>query len=500
MYKLMKTLKRYFKDVVLILLVLSSLVMACQIWFGQYIASTPYSDFLSGARSFLKSPISFFGGSRNTTFSYNIKRLLKPEKIVVNRSANRRVVTENEAGFSDVWLPASELLTAIFSGEAKITGRAAAADTEEYFAALKGKSIYIDYGSDYDLRLIAMSIAGESKTGLSEEIPSAGEILILFNENVLNNVYVYFRNSSAAVTKLSVEYNKAKLDNVVNDFFKSLQTDTVPSYSYELNFHKSAEGRETKVLFAPDILIRLVPEATVSITGKSLLSSGGDYGLAASAEDTVLRAFKINPMTMRKYTDISGSSVFVENYGTLSISPDGLLEYKTLEGSHGIPLSDEKNDTNPDVYRSAIMAVDFIGSVCNAFPSDVLENLKISSIKSEVQGKLSRYVIKLDCCVNGLPVFVSEDGKISSAVEMVIEDGFLMSYRQYVMEYYNTNESYPGTTVISAADKIIESVPSGELPIYINRFTACYVYDGSEVINKKWEILIDKKSDAVIVG
>lgn len=472
--------------------------MVTRIWFGRYISPVKYVERVDKLKSFITSPSSWFSAKRNRTFSYNIKTLLKPERIIVNHSANRKEFTASDVDFEAVASLYKDFMENVLLGEAKITEKALSAESE-YFAALKGKSVFVSYGNKTDARLVSMSLSNSSENKITSDNSEIKDILIAFNDNVLNNVYVYIADGKTGnVTKYSVEYNKAKFDNLINDIFAESIGGNIPSYSFELNFHKSAEGSMAKVLFSPTILLDVTPKKTQGIGRKNVEVFAENGEIPSDTENAVLRAFKINPLTMRKMLDSSGM-VFVENYGTLSVSPAGVVEFKAVDGSGGIALFENEPESSYNIYNTTTLAVDFISDVCMAFSDSMLDNLKINCELTSSQGKSGRYEFKFDYFIDGAPVLISSDGEMKSAIEMVIENGQLMSYRHYLRQYFKTEDVFEGMTSISAADKIVENTPENELPIYINRLGTCYIDDEDEVLRRAWKIDIEGKNGAVFV-
>lgn len=494
-----KAVKRWFKDVLLAVLVVSSLVMVYRIWFGRYLSSNWYDDSPLNVKKFVSTHFSWLSGGAKT-FSENMKILLKPEKIVVNQSANRVEITANDARYENLRETSEDFLKNMLLGEAKILSKSSASQ-EEYFSALKGKSLFVCYGNKIDSRLVSMSISGESKGKITDDVSELKEVLILLNDNVLNNVNVYIADTkNDNVVKYSVEYNKARLDKAVGEIFEAKISGSVPSYSFELNFHKSPEGESAKVLFSPTILLQVVPEQTPCIYGGAIMDFSDEHGINNAVEDAVLRAFKMNPMTMRKFTDVSGSAVFVENYGTLVINPSGLVEFKAEQGSNGITLSENASAAAVDVYEATTLAVDFISNVCAVFPNAVINNLQINSDITSELGKSGSYTFKFDYFISGSPVFIqNSEGKAESAIELTLENGNLVYYRQHLKEYYTLDEATSGITAINAADKIVENTKEEELPVYIKRLSTCFLDNGDEKLSRLWVFELDRKSEPILV-
>ena len=495
----MQKIKRAVTDILLAGLILLCLFLVCRIWFGSYISPEKYDAAVDNVKSFISSPFSFFSKGKVNTFSYNMKVLLRPEKIVLNYAANRVELSASDAQFESVKGESYSFLSNMLTGEAKITEKTTVS-IEEYFQALKGKSLFINYGNKLDPRLLSMSISGVSESEISGDASEIKDILIVFNDSVLNNVSVYIPDEKTdSVYKYSVEYNKAKLDKVVNDFFETRRGGSFSSYSFELNFHKTEDGGAAKVLFAPTILLEVTPKLTNTVAWRDINEFSDEHGLNAPLENGILREFKINPMTMRKFTDVSGSTIFVENFGTLAIDPKGTIEFKAHEGRKGISLFDE-NDTGVfDVFKTTALSVDFISNVCAVFPDDIMENLQLNSDLTQSHRGSGYYVINFDYFIDGAPVLIKSDGEYNHAITMEIENGNLLYFRQYLKKYYKSEETQSTMTSISAADKIVENTDEAELPVYINRMGTCFVDNGSRNLYRKWRFELDGKSEPFIV-
>ncbi|MBQ2698272.1 MAG: hypothetical protein IJF59_06295 [Clostridia bacterium] len=66
---------------------------------------------------------------------------------------------------------------------------------------------------------------------------------------------------------------------------------------------------------------------------------GEDGQPAASLVQTALPAFSYDVGTPRRDVDADGTIVYVENYSSLRLSPDGLLTYEASQTRHGLPVS-----------------------------------------------------------------------------------------------------------------------------------------------------------------
>lgn len=497
-------LRRYFKDIVLTLLVVITFVQVFQIWFSDSIVPNTTDDKSSRFQDYILSPfLQLFGKERTDTFPQYINELLRPQKIVLNQSNQRAVLYSDDESYGRFYDKAEELMRGLFTGATAVKSRETVS-MDDYCAVLKGNSIYFDYSNLYDYRLFSVSICGESKNELSNDFSVVRECMISLDDNVLNNVVFYMKDyKSGNMIRYVVDQNKKEFQDELKNYFLTKQSDSTLNYSFELNFHKQEnnDGALSKLIFDPLILFNLVAADCRAIIPEQPLRQNWTE-LEAGRTNAILKAFQINPMTMRKYTNLTNAKVFVENNATLNISPGGYLQYQTVKGWQGLPISKSEEKSGSDIYTAVSAAVNFVYSLNEELLGDSLSSLRFSSDLIE-NGTPGNYTITFDTCAAGLPVLQvnPETGEKEHYITMVIENGYLKYYSQSLKQYHAANGSEPLTPVISAVDGLVDQLNGQQLQtLNILNVSRCYV-DGGKEDNPEpyWNIGVDGISSILTV-
>ncbi len=484
-------LKKYLKNLLLFFSVLLMFFLAGQIWFGSYFLPDGYSYITSSIHSHIINPIQkWFDKGHEAGFSQNMKVLLKPNKIVLNHSGNRVMIQNGHPDFEKVRSFSDEFIYKVLTGEYSVRTKETIS-TDTYHSLLKGKTIYVDYGKDCDFRLFSSTLCDRSSNLLSEDISVVSGYIIGLHDSVMNDVSLYITDKkSNTAYRYIIEMNKNALDAQLQEYLAGASTGNILSYSFELNFHKEQENSASKVLFDPLILLDLMPAEIPSV---QMLGTEEEHrSRFEEMTEDVLEVFSINSRTMRRYTDLENARVFVENNATLTMYPNGRLEYQTVQGSRGLDISNSTDRTNYDVSRAMADSVDFVAALCSYMPENYFEHLQISSGLVSQTERQTSYKLSFDYCVNGVPVrWQTEDG-YHAAIEMEVTEGYLTSYRHCLWGY----KAYEGERqqclpLLTAADQLVNTLHNGTEPLHIETADYCYVVEEAGTVVPKWYGRVD---------
>ena len=486
--------KKVLKNSLLICLVLLAIVLSSRIWFGSYFFSGGYDFFFSGFQRYIMNPIQgLFGQTEDGTFSQHFKKMYMPEKIVLNDSGERRVLVEGQEGFDASFNLANDILSRVLAGGYDTQSKTTV-DMDAYMAALKGKSIHVDYGKVCDYRLLSFSVCGEIQSNLSGDLNAVGGYVISLQDSIMDDIFIYIidqKNNN--IYRYTVEGEKVSIGNKLTELVQKTTTDGLASYAFELNFHKEQENASSKILFDPLILMELSTLETDKLEGQRLDEVG--HGISENLVNDILRAFSVNTRSVWRYTDLTGARVFVENDATLTLYPDGVIEYRAVEGGRGLDISD--SDTTYDVYTATNNAVEFVTNLCGEMPSEFMNSLQIRTDLLDNLDKQGVYTICFDYCVDGVPVRHKTEDGYAHAIEMEINNGYLKSYRQFVRTYTRTEEQISVTPMLSAADLLVDSLYKETEPLKVQKIHLSYVEDGSGRLTPMWAAVVDNKEHFV---
>ena len=489
-------LKKVFKNFMLFFSVLTAFVLVYQIWFGSYFFTDGYDYFMSGVKTRVVNPIiRLFTKQKSTDFSQNLKILLKPEQIVLHHSGERRVFQSGSDDFDELSNLAREIISEILLGQQPIKTKETV-DMDTYLSVLKGKSLYVDYGKSCDFRLLSFGLCGQEKNQLTNDISVANGYIISLHDGILNDISLYIMDhKSGNIYRYVVERDKNKLDSRLKEYIKVPIQGNMPSYSFELNFHKAQEETVSKVLFDPTVLIGLTSPSVPQV--EAVFTQELEQMLQEGPTDEILEVFSINNRSMWKYTDLNNARVFVENNATLTLYPNGFLEYQTIQGGRGLDIAASADRTNYDIYAATANAVDFVTALCRQLPAEIFSHLNINTALVNETANQGSYKIAFDYVIDGNPIRYKSQNGYAPAIEIEIKDGYLIAYRQLIRVYNKTEETCQLSPLLKAADHLVDLLYDGENPLHINKASICYAETDEGVLAPKWQVLVNNAEHVI---
>ena len=161
------------------------------------------------------------------------------------------------------------------------------------------------------------------------------EFLIASDKRLPSLMYVYIKDDETKeIEKVKINYDSQAISTLLKK--KDFVSSDTNYYSFELNFDTNENNNvEEHVVIDHDVLINISEKRVNGITERNLFSNISSEPQLYSA---ILPHFKYNTSNIRKYTESDNSVVFVENYGTLKLHSNGVLEYLSVDENKGIDL------------------------------------------------------------------------------------------------------------------------------------------------------------------
>lgn len=471
--------KARLKSIVLVGLILCSIVLTCRIWFSEKLWPDGYNFFAN---------IQFSFGKGELQSTLTKETLSDPSRIVVTNIEKRSVYTPDTGETTQLLQTVKDVLKLALT-----TSGTTSATEEEWKGALRSKSIHVTYPVAYDGRLFANMMGVPQETvGLK----AVQEFVIFAGDIVSSNVSVYSRDAvSGEVVKIAVRYDKAALAAMIEQM--AVHSIGTLSYSFELHFDDHMQDPEVQqpdsntmvsqnVYLESDVLVMLNRNTGRMMKEINLLYDN-DYNQGMVEE--ILRCFGYNSSSSRKYKESDNSIVYVENYGTMKIHPNGLVEYKAVDLEKGIPLDDAASGTS---YDSILACVDFVNSLWNSvYPGQKL-NVNISSNVVDIRDK--DFTLAMDYYADGTVVSVelpqtNSHETLEHAVEIQISNNRIVSYRQLMTFFEPTEETIKIGSAIDALDVLFaDSQLNGNS---ISDLYLTYVMSGSTLWRPTWAAKVD---------
>lgn len=472
-------MKEKFKSIVLVVLVILNFILGSQVLSTEKLWSGDgYNFFVSK----INNPITEF--FKNIKFNIQGKlpsetRLDAPELIILNTGdqTSRLAITSVDSAFSPILEIADSFLRSAFSNSQQYT----TVTTADFYSALTSKSIYLSYPTDYDAGLFSHLLGGT-------RADFSGIFSQLKNIVITADGYVYIEDSASEVVYCCY----SNLDtSPLNDIIGSKTTTTdikkpVINYAFDLGFDKSFATQKTVLSPMIPIYSDSFEVETVSVT-RMLSSIDGTYN--ESVVSRILPLFNMNQNSFRRYTEVDGTIVFVENTATLKISPDGSFEY--IAKDNGLLLS---NSSVFSTYEVIAAVADFVDTINHTVSQDTTMQLSSKLTSAELSG--TGFNVTLDYLANGRRVILNPNAP-EPAVSATVTNNRLTHYKQHIRSFSATGDYMYVENYIHALDEAITKFQNQITDIEINGLDVVYEDNFTDkVLTPRWnvtlkEIIID---------
>ena len=453
-------MKERIKSVVLVVLVITNLILGSQVLSTKKLWSGDGYNFFVNMSNI---PISIYRSikQRISGKTPTETRLESPELIIINTGyqTSRHTLRSADDDFAPLLEIANAFLTDAFSRPQDFVS----VPSDYFRTALTAKSVYLRYPTDYDSSLFAY-LLGAGARDFSQSFSQLRNIVISADG------YVYIEDSlSGTVYRIRTTESTDELNSVINLHITNDDTYApVINYAFDLGFDKAFETQKT--VLSPMIPIYSEGFERETVTAKQILVSQNG-NIAETAISAILPHFSMNPNGLRRYTEVDGTIVFVENNSLLKISNDGYIEYQAKD--EGIQLS---KGTAVSVHESVAAIASFVDKINRAAGSDSTMQLTSKLTASELSG--NTITITLDYLANGSLVRLSDAN--SHSVTVTVTNGRITSYRHLMRSFETNAEMVSVDDYIYALDNAIARFENQINEIEISGLEIVYEYDGSQ--------------------
>lgn len=467
--------KETLKTITLVLLVLSSIILTINNWFSEKLWPDGYNFFSNLANYFSdeEAPKSYYLSKENVS---------NPTKIIVNNNEYRGMYTHTSNDYDNIVEPVKEILKEGLSSETFDKG-----NEDAWKNALKTKSIYLAYPVAYDTKTYSAIMDIPIK---AVENGSLQEFVIAAGDNITGKPHLLIKNvASDTFTDVTLTTDSAEVDELIDRYAVSSMGEL--PYSFELNFDKSGDAIEQKVIIEPQVVLSINPVTASSVTETNYFE---DISENKELYTEFLQSFGFNTSNIKKNVNVDNSIVFAENYGSIKMYPDGLLEYKSLDDTMGIEIG-----KSTEFYDTFIDCIEFVNNVWDTACHKQNMNINLSSAK--ITGNDNSFVLTIDYFADGMEVVSGLEandshGKMNHAIEIEVKNSKVISYRQIVKGYETNNDQVQCTSVIEALDTLManESIKSDTITdLYL-----AYYPDRKSIYTPCWVAKTDKNEIRII--
>lgn len=427
--------KEHFKTVILVLLVFSSIILTVNKWFSEKLWPDGYNFF-----SNLTNYFSFGDKTDDKTYYLSKENISNPSKIIVNGNELRSIYKHTSLEYNSMLSDVKEILKNGLSCESfeEIS-------QENWTNALKKASIYISYPVAYDSKTFsAIMDCGVGDFGISH----MQEFIIAAGDNITGKPHLLIKDASNTekISDITLNTNSLNIDKLISTYATS-SVGEYP-YSFELNFDKTNDAIEQKIVLEPQVLLSI---GQVSNPSATCINYFEDISSDRQLYNRFLKAFGYNTTNLRKNVNLDNSIVFVENYSSVTMHPDGYLEYRSIDDTKGINLGTGVNST---FYDSFIDCIEFVNNIWDTACSELNMDINLSSVN--VEGNNS-FKLTIDYYANGMEVVsrlakTESHDKMNHAIEITVKNSKIVSYKQIVRGYSINSDMAECGSAIEALD------------------------------------------------
>ncbi len=467
--------KETIKTAVLALLVTSSIILTINNWFSEKLWPDGYNFFSNLAN--------YFSIGQSKSYYLSKENVSNPGKIVVNGNDVRGVYTHTSADFNDMVDTVKVFLKSGLSQKENVTKGSA----EAWKAALKYRSIYFSYPVAYGTKTFSaiLDTPVNAITGTSVQ-----EFVIVSGDNITGKPHLLVKSADEdSYTDITLSLDSSEIDALIEKYAVSSAGEY--PYSFELNFDKTGDAKEQKVTIDSQVILSINPVTAPTVSEINYFDNISEN---EELYTEFLKAFGFNASNVRKNVNLDNSIVFAENYGTIKMHPDGLLEFKALNSSTGI-----ETGNSAEFYDTFIDCIEFVNNVWDTACSEENMNINLSSAKTGETD--NSFTITIDYYAEGMEVVThipatDSHAALNHAIEIEVTNSKITSYRQAVRGYRSNGYITTCTGVIEALDTLMagESIESDN----ITSLYLAYYADDSGECSPCWVAQTSKKETRII--
>lgn len=466
--------KETIKSLILAFLVVTSVILTINNWFSEKLWPYGYNFFSNLANYFSI-------GNEQKSYYLSKENVSSPAKIVVNNIENRSVYTHTSEDFNKM---TAHIKSALKDGLGEKSAKEST--PEAWKDALRHKSIYFSYPVPYGLKTFS-AILDSPINAVTEG--SVQEFILVSSDNVTGESHLLIKNATEEkYTDVVVTKNPAQTDALIEKYATS-SIGEYP-YSFELNFDNSA--KKQKLTIDSKVILPIIPAQVSTVKEINYFENISDD---RDMYTGFLKGFGFNASNIRKNVNTDKSIVFAENYGTIKMYPDGLLEFKALNEAKGVEIGNSL-----EFYDTFIDCIEFVNNVWDTACAD--ENMNINLSSATGGSTDNSFTLTIDYYADGLEVVstlaaTDSHPAINHAIEIEVANSRIVSYRQIIKGYRSNKDNKQCTGAIEALDTLManESIESDKITdMYI-----AYYPDGNGNCSPYWIAKTAKNETRIII-
>lgn len=377
-----------------------------------------------------------------------------PEIIIANSSSGRKAAEDKDnltvRVIEDMYdISESGVFTAVSEAEAR--------------NAVKTNSIYAGFASKRSTAY-EEAFLGIKNSQLRKAVSFYKDMVIMPGADN-SGVTVFIRDIDRQVWVKAVtnSENAARLAKLIKAFDGTADEREL-IFAHELNLDKDTDYGTS---LDPMLIIPAndVFAASISINVPKVYKAELSFSRPTEFSIGLANIFRYNPNTIRQYVTGDGALMFVGETGTLSVHPDGLVEYKALDASEGLAVSAASGNSLQDALYGVYQIVEQIRQLSEIQRSEGCE-IRLSQMPDSID-TAKRYELGFDYYVNGTKI----DFENSFAVQAAVENGAVVEFKMQVKTVDLKQQTVSALKLFDAIDHYCRENPdytmiSDAKPVY----------------------------------
>ncbi len=385
-------------------------LFVCSLYFGYQIISlyrdqTINSDSWWGTNSSTVAEGDVLKGENSSEI---LQKLSAPQLIAVNFGDDRLVKDVTYDDFDSLAKEIDLLIMDAYSRSAENTQKVG---ENEWIQILGENSVFAQYSY--------------SRSPVYENVLFNGK-----NQGIKNNIEAY---NSVAILGDKLFFKCLKTGNVTRvDLSRSIDVKGISKsgnagkFAYELELNQPGGTIVNRDVL---LLTESLAPRELKVSVPRVYTAGLNYTKVTEFTSGIINIFGYNPNTIRQYVGEDGSLIFVGETGTLSMSPNGILEYKALGKTEGINLSlSQKGQKGAVIYNlygivESILAKSGLDAENRAF------DISLTQIPTSIDVDTT-LIYRLDYFADGIRVELGD----GAGVYALVENGILTDFRMNIKD------------------------------------------------------------------
>lgn len=294
---------------------------------------------------------------------------------------------------------------------------------QQWIDAFSGGFCYVDFGTDLSLRAYC-----EGLHITISEAAGAVRYLVISADEGRGTVTLTIRSADGSMKRYQATGSAGALSSLQKNLAVQQQTvrfgfeepELLAQYPSLLNAASALvwEGRQSTALKAQNPLEQTTDSAALRI----------------------LESFSFNSATLSQYPDTDGTLVYMENFRTLRIHPDGVVEFETSQSDKGIALSSLLSTTESQFsfYQMIQASNRFLYQLDAELFGGAGADIRYAGMAYQPDQNCWRLYFDYVC--DGFPIYQSGTGQ-TNALSVDLEDGYLVRATLLARSYERTDET-----------------------------------------------------------